>query len=292
MNLFLIVDSGSTKADWLLAETGQGEITRFTSPGMNPFFQSVTEMKVTLRQVEEYLHPFMKGCARLSLFFYGAGCTPEKTPLVEKAIRNTLTDYPFEQLEVAGDLLGAARALCGTQEGIACILGTGSNSCHYDGQIIRANVSSLGFILGDEGSGAVLGRLLVGDLLKGQLPASLREEFLRHYSLTPADIIEKVYRQPFPNRFLASFSPFLHAHLDDPSVYNLVENAFTAFFRRNVMRYKDIYLQYPVHLTGSVAYYYQDLIRQAATSLGITLGTITRSPLDGLLRYHSDKKQA
>lgn len=183
------------------------------------------------------------------------------------------------------DLLAAARSVCRRNAGIACIIGTGSNSCFYDGTEIISNVSPLGFILGDEGSGAVLGKLLVGDVLKNQLPVALREEFMQHYNLTTAEIIDRVYRKPFPNRFLAGFSPFLAKHIQLPQVRSIVEGSFRGFFKRNVMQYD--YQSHPVHLVGSVAFYYQDILKEIAAEYGVRLGTIVREPMDGLISYHS-----
>ena len=144
---------------------------------------------------------------------------------------------------------------------------------------------TLGFILGDEGSGAVLGKLLVGDILKNQLPATLKEEFLKQFDLTPPEIIDRVYRQPFPNRFLASLSPFIAQHLEEPAIRQLVMNSFIAFFRRNVMQYD--YKQYPVHFIGSIAYCYKEILQDAARQTGIQIGKILQSPMEGLIQYHS-----
>jgi len=177
--------------------------------------------------------------------------------------------------------------LCGHHAGIACILGTGSNSCYYDGAKIVANVSPLGFILGDEGSGAVLGKLLVGSLLKNQLAPGLKEEFLTTYALTPADIIDRVYRRPLPNRFLASLSPFLAAHLDDPGIHRLVLDSFRDFLRRNVMQYD--WQAYNVHFCGSIAYHYQTILAEAAATYSIHLGQVVQSPIKGLVRYHDSR---
>lgn len=181
-------------------------------------------------------------------------------------------------------MLAAARGLCGHEAGIACVLGTGSNSCYYDGKEIVNNISPLGFILGDEGSGAVLGKLLVGDMLKNQLPAALKEEFMKQFDLTAAEIIDRVYRQPFPNRFLASLSPFMVQHLEEPAIHSLVLNSFIAFLRRNVMQYD--YRKYPVHFIGSIAYCYKNILQEAAAETGISLGKILRSPMEGLIQYH------
>ena len=147
------------------------------------------------------------------------------------------------------------------------------------------NVSPLGFILGDEGSGACLGKLLVGDILKNQTTPELKEKFLRQFSLTPADIIDRVYRKPFPNRFLASLSPFLAQNLNEPCLHRLVLDSFESFLRRNVMQYD--YQNHEVHFIGSVAYYYKDVLAQAAEATGIQLGTILKSPMEGLIAYHS-----
>jgi len=245
---------------------------------MNPFFQTEEEIG---KEIEAGLLPSLKGFKPSAIYFYGAGCAfPEKNDMIRRAVNR----YLSVPVEVGSDLLAAARALCGDQPGIACIMGTGSNSCYYDGREIVKNVSPLGFILGDEGSGAVLGKLLIGDVLKNQLPPALKDQFLTQYELTPALIMDKVYRQPFPNRFLAGFSPFIREHLDEPAIWELVTRSFLAFFTRNVKQYD--YFEQPVHLVGSVAWYYQDILKEIAFDLGIRLGTIARSPMEGLIAYH------
>jgi len=181
-------------------------------------------------------------------------------------------------------MLGAARGLSGRNPGIVCILGTGSNSCYYDGDKIVSNVSPLGFILGDEGSGAVLGKRLVGDLLKNQLPAGLKEKFLQEFDLTPALIIERVYRQPFPNRFLASLSPFLLRNMEEPALRSLVFDSFCSFLTRNVMQYG--YKQYPVYFIGSIAYHYREILEEAILASGMQSGGIMQNPMEGLVKYH------
>ena len=278
--MVLIADSGSTKTQWNVLDRGQLVCEVFTK-GLNPYFQTPEEMGEELRSA---LLPHIPTEPYAAVRFFGAGCTPEKVRCMEHMLLHNLPVGGV--VEVGSDMLGAARSTCGREAGIACILGTGSNSCFYDGQSITANVSPLGFILGDEGSGAVLGRLLVGLLLKNQLGAELKERFLDEYDLTPADIIERVYRQPFPNRFLASFSPFIARHLDDSRMRQLVLDAFRDFFVRNVMQY-DGYADHPVHFVGSVAHHYQSLLRDAAEGLGIHIGTIAQSPMEGLRAYYS-----
>ena len=275
--MILIADSGSTKTDWCVVENGEF-ILRFKTRGMNPFFQTEEEIG---KEIEAGLLPSLKGFEPSAIYFYGAGCAfPEKNDMIRRAVNR----YLSVPVEVGSDLLAAARALCGDQPGITCIMGTGSNSCYYDGREIVKNVSPLGFILGDEGSGAVLGKLLIGDVLKDQLPPALKDQFLTQYELTPALIMDKVYRQPFPNRFLAGFSPFIREHLDEPAIWELVTRSFLAFFTRNVKQYD--YFELPVHLVGSVAWYYQDILKEIAFDLGIRLGTIARSPMEGLIAYH------
>lgn len=276
--MILIADSGSTKTDWCMVENGE-TILRFKTKGINPFFQTEGEIQ---KEIETGLLPGLNGIQPAAIYFYGAGCAfPEKNEMIRRAINR----YLPASVEVGSDLLAAARALCGNRPGIACILGTGSNSCQYDGKEIVKSISPLGFILGDEGSGAVLGKLLIGDVLKDQLPAALKEQFLAEYALTPALIMDRVYRQPFPNRFLAGFSPFISAHLDEPAIWELATRSFMAFFTRNVMQYD--YLELPVHFVGSVAWHYQIMLKDIAFNLGIRPGTIIQSPMDGLIAYHS-----
>ncbi len=273
----LIADSGSTKTDWCLAEDGK-ILRRTKADGINPVFQTDEELRNAAEDVARQLEDTRPE----AIHFYGAGCIPTQTERVRRALAHAFTSAG--SVEAASDMLGAARALCGHQAGIACILGTGSNSCSYDGENIVANVSPLGFILGDEGSGAVLGKLLVGSLLKNQLAPGLKEEFLERYALTPADIIERVYRRPFPNRFLAGLSPFLTEHLDDAGVHQLVWDAFRDFLRRNVMQYD--WQAHDVHFCGSIAYHYKKILAEAGASLGIRIGQVVQSPMERLVNYH------
>ena len=279
--MILIADSGSTKTDWCVVEKGELVQQIFTK-GTNPFFQSEEEIS---NEIATALLPELKTNEFEAVYFYGAGCGfPDKIAVVHRALTKHLN--VAGDVEVATDMLAAARGLCGREAGIACIMGTGSNSCYYDGESIVANVSPLGFILGDEGSGACLGKLMVGDLLKNQMNPELKEKFLAQFNLTPADIIDRVYRKPFPNRFLASLSPFLAQNISDPCVHDLVLNSFKAFFKRNIMQYEN-YQNLKVNLIGSVAYYYKEVLAEAAEAMGIQLGTIIQSPMEGLIKYHA-----
>ena len=279
--MILIADSGSTKTDWCVVENGVLVQQIFTK-GTNPFFQSEEEIS---NEIATALLPELKTDEFDAVYFYGAGCGfPDKIEIVHRAISKQLKVKG--NVEVATDMLAAARGLCGREAGIACIMGTGSNSCYYDGEKIVANVSPLGFILGDEGSGAYLGKLMVGDLLKNQMTPELKEKFLKQFNLTPADIIDRVYRKPFPNRFLASLSPFLSQNINEPCVHDLVLNSFKAFFKRNIMQYEN-YQNLKVNLIGSVAFYYKEVLAEAAEAMGIQLGTIIQSPMEGLIKYHA-----
>ena len=276
----LIADSGSTKTDWCVI-LDNTPIKRIGTKGLNPFFQSEEEIQ---QELTHSLLPQLPEGTIDSVHFYGAGCTPEKAPTLRRAIADSLPIVG--NIKAYSDMLAAARGLCGREAGIACILGTGSNSCFYDGKEIVNHISPLGFILGDEGSGAVLGKLLVGDILKNQLSPAIKEAFLKQFDLTAPEIIDRVSRQPFPNRFLASLSPFIAQHLEEPGIRQLVLGSFIAFLRRNVMQYD--YTQYPAHFIGSVAHSYKEILQEAAQETGIRIGKILQSPMEGLIQYHSD----
>ncbi|HRZ98216.1 MAG TPA: ATPase [Paludibacter sp.] len=275
----LIADSGSTKTQWCLVENGL-IIKDILTNGINPFYQTEKEI---ITDLENQLLPELENSTIPEIHFYGAGCSfPEKKALVKNAI---LQFFPKADIEIESDLLGAARSLFQHEKGIACILGTGSNSCFYDGNEIVQNVSPLGFILGDEGSGAVLGKLLIADCLKKQLPDWLSEKLLDEYELTPAQILENVYKKPFPNRFLAKFSPFILEHIEEPSIFNLVYDSFDSFLARNVMQYP--LEEIKVGFIGSIAHYFRDTLEIVASERGIVISEIAKSPMDGLLKYHA-----
>jgi glucosamine kinase len=274
----LIADSGSTNTSWhLFADSGIVETDCKTS-GINPFFQHSSEIVKTLQ--EEFTlsaNPISSVC------FYGAGAANE---VKKNELHNALQEYfGINEIFIASDLLAAAHSLCGKEPGIAAILGTGSNSCYYDGEKIVHNVSPLGYVLGDEGSDAVLGRKLLADVLKNQLPQSLIKLFFKTYPLTPAEIIENIYRKPFPNRFMANFTRFLASNIQEPFLHELVLKSFKQFFIRNISQY-DKASELPVHFTGSIAWNFRDILSEAAQSTGFLIGTISCNPMDGLISYH------
>lgn len=280
--MILIADCGSTKIDWCVVNDGKVVEQIFTS-GINALLMTEEQIRETLAAE---LAEKVKGYAIESVYYYGAGCLfDDICANVRRAIAHNVPTA--KTIEVHSDLLAAARALCGQNEGIACILGTGSNSCYYNGKEIVDNISPLGYILGDEGSGAVLGKLLVGDVLKNQLPKELCEKFLAEYDLDRQKIIEGVYKKPAANRFLASLSPFLIKNIEEPAIHRLVLNAFKSFFVRNIENYSN-YKSMPVSFVGSVAFYYKDVLAEAAKALDIIIGTIIKSPMEGLVKYHSN----
>lgn len=275
----LIADSGASKTDWCLVQCGN-IVGRFIGRGISPVFQS--EEEITL-EIKQNIAPLLKDTSIEAIHFYGAGCIPEKTGLVRNAIHNS---FPIDSIHVYSDLVAAAHSLCGKEPGIACILGTGSNSCQWDGSSIVKQISPLGFILGDEGSGAALGKRLVGDALKNQLTKGLKEDFLSEYGLTPSEIIDRVYKQPFPSRFLASLTPFLLKHVDDPSIKKIITDTFSDFFERNVLQYD--YQKNNVHFVGSIAWHFAETLKEVAINQQIKMGSIVQSPIAGLIGYHTE----
>lgn len=277
--MILIADSGSTKTDWCVADD-RGMLWRHSTQGINPIVQGAD---VAERVLMSELVPEMAHASDITdIYFYGAGCRDDMIGVVERLLHKV---FPVAvTICVHSDLLAAARALCGKDEGIACILGTGANSCLYDGERITANTPALGYILGDEGSGAVLGKLFVNALFKGRLSENVRKAFEAETHLTMSDIINKVYRMPMPNRFLASLSLFISRHLDEPDLHRLVVDNFRSFLVRNVRPYNRPDL--PVNAIGSMAYHYRECLEEAARAEGMRIGTVMKSPVEGLVAFH------
>ncbi len=274
----LIADSGSTKTDWVLL-VGEAQTCRCRTQGINPFHQSAEAIAAVLR--DELLPALPLGTAVEQVAFYGSGLRPELQPLMRQLLGDV---FPGAAVQAEGDLLGAARAVCGHAEGVACILGTGANSGLYDGQRIVMNTPPLGYVLGDEGSGAVLGRGFLNLLFKDPTMADLRDAFLAEHRLTLPDIIDRVYRQPLANRWLASLAPFVRHHLDREAVRTLVTDNFRQFFRRNLTAYGRPEL--PVGFVGSVAFHFRRELEEAAAAEGFRVGMVLQSPLEGLVAYH------
>ena len=292
--MILLADSGSTKTHWCLM-AANGECSDIFTDGINPFYQTSDAIKNSIaNQLLPQIGRLMWVGPITDIYFYGAGCTPEKIPNLVYALKAVFKQA--EVVEVYSDMMGAARALLGRKKGVACILGTGSNSCLYDGNAMVRNVPALGFILGDEGSGAVLGKRLVADLLKNQMGQDLKEKFLKQYEVTQADIIEHVYRQPFPNRYLAGMSKFCAENIDDERIYNLVYDHFNQFVVRNLRQYyeteqgiEDLETKnMPVGFVGSIAHYYRNVLTKVLDDQGFNIAQILQDPMEGLKDYHKN----
>lgn len=277
--MILIADSGSTKTDWVLND--RGEITGFQTQGFNPYLFSTSE-KYTLQLKSEFPSALLSKSID-QIAFYGTGCsTDQNKKFVTQALQGI---YPSSIIEVNHDLIGAARGLCGHNAGIVCILGTGSNACLFDGEKIISKDRNLGYVLGDEGSGANLGKKLVIAFLHEEMPEQLMKKFYDQYKVNREIILQKVYKEPFPNRYLASFSTFLYEHLAADFCSQLVKDAFSQFFEIYITKI-DHYLDYKVNVTGSIGYYFRTLLEEVAAGYGINLGRLLQSPMAGLIEYH------
>ena len=276
--MILIADSGATKTDWLEVDNNN-ETTFLKTEGINPFHQSDDKIENT---IQTGLLPQLLSSAETCtcVYFYGAGCLPSHTTGVFQALSKA---FPNAHIHIDTDLLGAARALCGHEPGIACILGTGANSCLYDGEQIERNISPLGYILGDEGSGAYLGKRFVSDCFKEQLPSFLRDGLLAEFQLTYPDIINKVYKEPQANRFLASLTPYIYKQKEVPEVHAFLLECFETFFRRNVLPYHS---ENSVSFTGSISWYFKEEVTEAASNLGLRTGIFLKNPIEGMAAYH------
>lgn len=273
----IIIDSGSTKSSWSLLFDNQ-LFTNLKTDGINPIFLSEEEIKKIIISI----FPVDKGIVK-KIHFYGAGCGNfEAKKRVFDAFKAC---FPNAEIEVESDLMAAARALCGRETGVACILGTGSNSCLFDGEKIIQQTPPLGFILGDEGSGAALGCLLVSDFLKRQMPEQIAEIFKEKYNFSQEEIIQTVYQKPLPSRFLASFAPFFKENLHQTYCYNRVFDEFCNFFERNLLNYNNIY-ERKINFVGSIAFHFADVLEVALQEYGLQLGTILAAPQEGLLKFH------
>lgn len=277
--MILIADSGGSKTDWRLIDKN-GKISQVSAPGFNPYYQPIDDLINSLR---DNIVPKVNGDCVDKIFFYGAGVSSGKN---EQSVKNAFREFfPAADIEIGWDLLAAARALCGHEPGIACIIGTGSNSCYYDGEKIAGNVANLGWILADEGSGAYIGKTILIDYLRDKLPVDLAKSFAVRYPLSREEFLEKVYQEEKPSAFLGTFTKFVFDNLKNPYCYNLVYNSFSDFYENNVMKYEN-FQNLKVHFVGSIAYHFSDILRQVANDKGITVKNILEGPIAGLTLYH------
>ncbi|MBD5288457.1 MAG: ATPase [Bacteroides sp.] len=276
----LIADAGSTKVEWAIVKDKISREARFTTTGINALISSDDDIRATLHEVTEKIG---ENVIINRIFYYGAGCA---TPAICKKLTSSIQEiWPDATVYVASDLEGAAKSLLGKSDGIACILGTGSNSALFDGEKIVMNIPPLGFILGDEGSGTALGKRLIKEIYKSDIPSDLKTLFFSETDLSLPEILDKVYRSPAPNKFIASLVPFIRKHIEHPLINNMVIEEFKEFFRRNVSLYPDA-KEKPVSFTGSVAFYFEPQLREAAQAEGFFTDKITNTPMDGLISYH------
>lgn len=275
----LIADSGSSKAEWCLLSNGRKK-TYFTQ-GMSPYFLTTQQMA---DMVQTELAAKIKNAAIGNLFYYGTGCAnPENAKNVKSALKKV---FPGASVVVGTDLLGAARATCGHQKGIACILGTGSNSCWFNGKKIMKNSPGLGYVLGDEGSGAYLGKKVVQYYLYQTFDMELRLKFEEKYQVAASEILDHVYKKPLPNRYLAGFALFLAENRGHYMIENILEDGLNDFFFQHLCKYREVWTQ-PVSFVGSVAHGFKDVLAQLCNSYEFELGTILKNPMQGLIKYHA-----
>lgn len=276
----LLADSGATKCEWCLAETKKRTKTVFTQ-GISPYFLSTPQIETIIRT--ELLPNFKKVPPIEAIYYYGTGCSnPENVKIVKKAITNS---FPGSEVQVSTDLMGAARALCGDEKGIACILGTGSNSCYYNGKKITKNSPGLGYVLGDEGSGAYLGRKVLQYYLYNTFDEELRYKFDAKYATTSVEILENVYKKPLPNRYLASYTLFLAENRGHYMIENIIEDGLNDFFFNHLCKYAESWTL-PIHFVGGVSFAFSDIIKELCNSYEFELGTILKNPMEGLTQYH------
>lgn len=274
----LIADSGSTKAEWCVI--GAGKKKTLLTDGMSPYFLN-TDQLIALMQKQ--LLPGLKKMEVDEVYFYGTGC---KNPVNRRSMVKALkTHFPKAHVEVDHDLMGAARALCGREKGLACILGTGSNSCYFNGRTIMKNSPGLGYVLGDEGSGAYLGKKVLQYFLYNTFDEDLRSRFDARYVTNASEILDNVYKKPLANRYLASFALFLAENRGHYMIENIIEDGLNDFFFHHICKYGESW-KYPINFVGSVAFGFRDVILDLASSYEFTVGNIIQNPMEGLVAYH------
>ncbi|MBQ9254523.1 MAG: hypothetical protein IJ180_07110 [Bacteroidales bacterium] len=280
--MLLIADSGATKVDWCFIKTNNEKIY-FQSKGLNPYNIS----KETLyNEIETKVVPNVEKDANMQIFFYGSGCGTEDK---QEEIRQALIHFlPNAKATVKDDLLGAARACCQKEKGIAAILGTGSNSCIYDGEKVVENLPSLGYVLCDEGAGTNIGKLVLRNYLRRQMPENLSLEFAKEYPGSESDFLNKLYKGEAPNYYLASFARFVISRQDDEYCRQIIKEAFENFFLMQVTQYKD-YKNFSLNVVGSVGYHAQEVLKQVAEHYDVKVNRVIKSPLENLVSFHLDK---
>ena len=277
MKSILIADSGSTKTDWCLLQDNKKK--HIITQGLSPYFFTQAQISDIIKKE---LSPKLKNIVPDEIFFYGTGCSnPDNANSVKKAIR----EHFKTSVKVDHDLMGAAKALCGREKGIACILGTGSNSCFYNGKKIVKNSPGLGYVLGDEGSGAYLGKKVIQYYLYNTFDEDLMERFKAKFNTSAVEILDAVYKKPLPNRYLAGYAIFLAENRGHFMVENIIEDGLNDFFFNHIYKYRESWSM-PLHFIGSIAYGFKDVLKDLCDSYELQLGRVLKNPMEGLIKYH------
>ena len=276
----IIVDSGSSKADWLITQQFSA-VSKVRTMGFNPFFHSADFIT---QEIHKTFSNLLNPDEIITLIYYGAGCSSVARNQV--IIDGISGFFKNAKVEVFHDILAAARATCFNKPGIACILGTGSNSCLYNGTEIIDNLPSLGFMLGDEGSGSHFGKSLIRKLFYRELPDDLLQKFKVKYNYSKENILDKLYNQPNVNVFLAKFAEFFSENSEHPAIKDMVRNCFNDFFRCHVVKYKN-YKEVEIHFVGSIGFLFRDILEEVSADFNVKLGLTIRTPIENLLEYHS-----
>lgn len=279
--MFLLAESGSSKTDWILADEKQ-VFAKCQTKGLNPYFVNSEEVS---KVVKNEVFPLLNSAVVEKVFFYGSGCAGNSS---KKTIYQGLSSVLNADIFVEHDMTASARALFSNKSGIACILGTGSNTCLYDGNNIIDGINSLGYVLGDEGSGAYIGKKWMNAFFNHELPTDLSDKFQKKYQITLENVLENVYKKPTPNQYLASFSPFLSEHISNHFVEQFLEQIFDDFFKKMVFCYSN-FQHYPLGFVGSIAFAYRDIILKVAQKHSLQVDKIIKQPADDLLIFHQKK---
>lgn len=274
----LIADAGSTKTEWCLLT--KEKVKSMQTMGISPYF--LDEIKIS-ELLKKDLAPKLKNIEVEKVYFYGTGClNPINNRIVTKALRSV---FPMATIKVTNDVTGAAIGLCGHHKGIACILGTGSSSCYYDGKKIKKNNPGLGYALGDEGSGAYLGKKVIQYYLYNTFDDELRSRFDATYATNSAEILENVYKKPLPNRYLACFAKFLAENRGHYMIENIIEDGLNDFFFTHLCKYNEAW-KHPINFVGGVAFGFRDVVKELCNTYNFELGKILQKPMKGLIEYH------
>ncbi|MEN9298229.1 MAG: hypothetical protein RLZZ429_542 [Bacteroidota bacterium] len=279
MPVRLIADSGATKCEWCVLENGKKKKTIYTQ-GISPYFLSGPQI---ISLLEKELLPKLKKITVQEIYFYGTGLGNPNNIKIVKSVFKKL--FPKAKTEVQNDLLAAARALCGKSKGIACILGTGANSCFYNGKKMVKNSPGLGYILGDEGSGAYLGKKVVQYYLYNTYDEELKARFEKRFMVTPMEILENVYKKPLANRYLASYAIFLAENRGHYMIENIIEDGLNDFFFTHLYKYRESWT-HPIHFVGSIAFGFKDVLKELCDTYELELGRVLKAPMQGLIEYH------